>query len=302
MPCRGFTVPWLWSVGVSWLLPCEASAASGSSTLEMAPVGCCRCRARDLELRVGSSTPVSPPARLGGSVKHFHMWQLHMAKEMSQHVPPRCQDEHPAWQGLAVGVESRTVSCGTVLPTPCLPGPQCHPGPPGCHQDSCPGVPLEFWVPHLGTPQAGLATLPGWDRELSTELCTHCVLPRQGNPAQPGPTAQGAGAEAWAALGVPLLWAGEPHSCIATCAGLCILPCMSLAAALASQGLSHQSWPCCHVQGAGPALPREGPQSSARTPSVLLSRGEPSWGASGAAWAGWDCSFTGAPGFRDRGK
>lgn len=145
-----------------------------------------------------------------------------------------------------------------------LSGPQCHPGPPGCHEDSCPGVPLELWVP-----RAGLATLPGWDQELGTELCAPCVLPGQGNPAQPGPTARGA--EAWAALSVPPLWAGEPHSCTATSAGLCILPCMSLAAALASQGLSHQSWPCCHVQGADPALPRKRPQSSVRTPRVLLS-------------------------------
>lgn len=120
MPCRGSTIPWLGSVGVSWLLPCEASAASGSSTLEMAPVWCCRCRVRDLEPTVGSSTPISPPARLRASVKHFHMWQLHVAKKMSQHMAPRCQDEHPAWQGLAVWVESRAVSCGTVLPTPCL--------------------------------------------------------------------------------------------------------------------------------------------------------------------------------------
>lgn len=155
MPCRGFTVPWLWSVGVSWLLPCEAGAASVSSTLEMAPVGCCRCRVRDLEPRVGSSTPVSPPARLGGSVKHFHMWQLHIAKEISQHMPPRCQDEHPAWQGLAVGVESRAVSCGTVLPTPCLPGPQCHPGPPGLPSG------LVSWCA-IGVLGASPGDTPGW--------------------------------------------------------------------------------------------------------------------------------------------
>lgn len=112
-----------------------------------------------------------------------------------------------------------------------------------------------------------LATLPGWDQELGTELCTPCILPCQGNPAQAGPAAWGAGAEAWAALSVPPLWAGVPHSCTATRAGLCILPCISLA----PQGLSHQSWPCCHVQGAGLALPRKGPQSSVRTPRVLLS-------------------------------
>lgn len=58
-----------------------------------------------------------------------------------------------------------------------MPGPQCHPGPTGCHQDSCPGVLLES-----GTPRAGLATVPGWDQELGTELCTPCVLPCQGNP------------------------------------------------------------------------------------------------------------------------
>lgn len=53
-----------------------------------------------------------------------------------------------------------------------LPGPQCHPGPSDCHEDSCPGVPLELWVPHSGTPRAGLAKLPGWDQDLGTELCT----------------------------------------------------------------------------------------------------------------------------------
>lgn len=112
MLCRGSTAPWC-GVGASWLLPCEAGAVRGSSTLEMAPVWDCQCPVWDLKTRVGSSTPVPPPAGLGGSVKHFHTWQLHVAKEMSQHMALQCQDKHLAWQELAMCVESRAVSCGT---------------------------------------------------------------------------------------------------------------------------------------------------------------------------------------------
>lgn len=79
-----------------------------------------------------------------------------------------------AGAGCVGGIQGRVLWDCAAHP---MPGPQCHPGPPGCYQDLCPDVPLEFWVLRLGTPWAGLTILPGWDQGLGTELCTLCVLP-----------------------------------------------------------------------------------------------------------------------------
>lgn len=180
-----------------------------------------------------------------------------------------------------------------------LPGPQCHPGPSGCHEDSCPGVPLELWVPHSGTPRAGLAKcLAGirtWAQSSAPPVYCHirvtqpslALLPEVLRPRQLSvcphsgqerlipalPLVQGSAScpahhwqQLWHLRACPI--SPDPA---ATCREQ-VLPCLGRDSKLSKNPQ-------------GPAVPEE-----------------PSWDVSGAARTGWGCSFTRAPGFGDSGK
>lgn len=154
VPCGGTAVPWLWCVGASRLLPCEA----GSSNLETASAWhpLVPWEGPRAEGRTPLPWLLVPPdwgALQRASTHGSFVWQSRCPGTWPHGARASTRRGRGWLQRGRVGGSQGCVLWGCAAHP--VPGPRCRPGPPACPRGLCPHVPLELWIPRSGTSGGG---------------------------------------------------------------------------------------------------------------------------------------------------